>query len=114
MSSLLSDFVSCCIPQVTELGSMKTEVSCTVIDAVVFKGGLFAKPFTMYTVHTHPCKWTVSRRFSDFRWLRERLETRYPGLYLPPLPGKCKKSKLDERTDSRRQLGLQLFLNQVI
>eukprot|EP00466_Bigelowiella_natans_P002142 jgi/Bigna1/142387/aug1.69_g17095 len=50
----------------------------------------------------------VRRRYKDFLWLRTSLAKTFPGLMIPPIPGK--RIFKDEKFDEERQLGLKRFL----
>lgn len=48
----------------------------------------------MYTVTSYPFNWIVKRKASDFAWLRRKLVSAYPGVYIPPsLPKMTGKTK---------------------
>jgi sorting nexin-1/2 len=52
----------------------------------------------------------VFRRYSAFEKFRNCLVTRYPGLYIPPIPGKQMAGRKEEATIKERQYFLNLFL----
>lgn len=41
--------------------------------------GVFTNSYIVYEVVTSPMNWSVSRRYSDFDWLRKTLVKMYPG-----------------------------------
>ena len=49
---------------------------------------IFKSNYISYEVFTDITQWQVSRRYSDFDWLRLTLKKIHPGLYCPPLPRK--------------------------
>lgn len=60
---------------------------------------------------------SVHRRFSDFAWLRETLESQYLGFIIPPLPDKTVpllQNNLSERFFLSRARGLNKFLTHVV
>jgi hypothetical protein len=63
---------------------------------------------------TIPLDWVVKRRYSDFGWLRERLVQSFPGSYIPPLPVKKSRGRLQESFVLRRKFSLESFLNAVV
>lgn len=73
---------------------------------------LFKSDYIVYEVYTSQTEWQVLRRYNDFIWLRQILQKLYPGLYLPPLPGKKMGNRRFE-TDfvEKRMTFLNLFLN---
>jgi sorting nexin-1/2 len=61
-------------------------------------------------------KFSVFRRFSDFYWLRDTLEQRYPGFIIPPLPDKTVpilQNNLAEKFFLSRARSLDYFLSHV-
>lgn len=62
---------------------------------------------------TDPQNGTVSRRYSDFDWLREIMCMRYRGMLVPPLPEKRVLNSSHAFLESRMS-GLQFFLNEVV
>nr|XP_057942489.1 sorting nexin-12 isoform X2 [Doryrhamphus excisus] len=64
---------------------------------------------------------SVTRRYSDFEWLKKELE-RDSKIVVPPLPGKALKRQLPFRSDEglfeesfieERRLGLEQFINKI-
>jgi sorting nexin-1/2 len=47
------------------------------------------------------------RRFNEFIILRDMLYSRYPGIYIPPIPNKKMKGKLDEELVEERKYFLE-------
>mmetsp|Transcript_13834 Transcript_13834/g.18062 ORF Transcript_13834/g.18062 Transcript_13834/m.18062 type:complete len:574 (+) Transcript_13834:323-2044(+) len=69
-------------------------------------------PPVMYLVSTDPTGTKVRRRYSDFDWLRELLQTRYVGIMVPPLPEK--KIGSSKAFIQSRMRGLNLFMNRLL
>lgn len=55
----------------------------------------------------------VKRKYNDFIWLRNILIKMYPGIAVPPLPGKTMKS-LDEKLVQRRKGYFESFLYEIL
>jgi sorting nexin-1/2 len=55
----------------------------------------------------------VSRRYSDFAWLSDRLSERFPGTILPPLPEKRAVGNTDAEFVEERRLALEHYANKV-
>mmetsp|Transcript_4405 Transcript_4405/g.9515 ORF Transcript_4405/g.9515 Transcript_4405/m.9515 type:complete len:774 (+) Transcript_4405:225-2546(+) len=55
----------------------------------------------------------VTRRYSDFRWLHERLCARFPGTVIPPLPATRMFGNLSAAFIEERRLALQQYLDEV-
>jgi sorting nexin-7/30/sorting nexin-8 len=47
-----------------------------------------SKSYVNYKIVTVPFEWTVTRRYSDFEWLRDILTKQYPGIFVPPIANK--------------------------
>lgn len=58
--------------------------------------------------------WEVSRRFSDFEWLREQLKKLFPGNYIPPLSKKTKVKHFDETHLNKRLRVFENFINYIL
>lgn len=56
---------------------------------------------------------TVSRRYSDFKWLHDILCQQYPGMFIPPLPPKKLFGNFDEAFVEERRVDLERFLNRL-
>jgi hypothetical protein len=70
----------------------------------------FAK-FTLFTVKgfDRNDSFEVQRRYSDFDKIRSILVTRWPGVYIPPLPPKKAVNNLDAKFIEERRKGLDVF-----
>jgi len=64
-----------------------SEVEIEVCDPEVLGTNVVTK-YVAYTVKTEPYMYSVSRRYSDFLWLRDQLVMGYPGMTIPGLPPK--------------------------
>jgi hypothetical protein len=61
-----------------------------------------------------PLKIRTERRYSDFEWLREKLQHLYPGLPIPPLSKKGQFRRYDDKHLRKRTLMLEMFLSKVV
>ena len=105
-----------CRKSVATVISVKPEVSVTIVEHEVASGSLFSlggSTIAVYHVKTLPFNWIVKRKYTDFVWLRTLLIKMYPGIPIPPLPGKTMKS-LDEKLVSRRKGYFESFLAEVM
>ena len=76
---------------------------------------IFKSNYIIYEVFTVPAQWKVSRRYSDFDWLRQTLKKIHPGLYCPPLPGKKLGSRRFENDFViKRMKYLNKFMNDIV
>jgi hypothetical protein len=58
-------------------------------------------------------KFIIHRRFKEFALLRKRLEERWPGFYIPPIPRKKTYGKMDSKVVSERFMILNRFLSEL-
>ena len=76
---------------------------------------IFKSNYISYEVFTDITQWNVSRRYSDFDWLRQTLKKIHPGLYCPPIPGKKMGSRRFENDFVvKRMKYLNKFLNDIV
>ncbi|KAI8999457.1 Vps5 C terminal like-domain-containing protein [Gaertneriomyces semiglobifer] len=59
-------------------------------------------------------EFTVIRRYSDFLWLHEQLQSRYPGVIIPPVPEKQTLGRFQEEFVESRRCALEQFLQRVV
>ena len=64
------------------------KVTITIQNPKAIETSIFQSNYILYEIITDVTQWQVSRRYSDFDWLRQTLKKIHPGLYLPPLPQK--------------------------
>ena len=58
-----------------------------------------------------PLNKAVTRRYSDFEWLREMMQKIYLGSVIPPMPKKNYGDRFNEAFISKRMRGLERFMN---
>ena len=76
--------------------------------------GVFGQNYVLYEMTTDPFGWTVTRRYSDFDWLRRLLIKLYPGFNVPPLPNKKMGTRRFDLDFVMKQMKfLELFMNNV-
>ena len=75
---------------------------------------MFSSSFVLFDVNTEPLQWNVKRRYTDFSWLRERLQSQFPGIYIPPIPSKKSRGRLQESFLLRRKFTCEKFLNSIL
>lgn len=80
----------------------------------VTEGNLFSKSYVTYLIETKPLGLQVRRRFSDFIWLHDILQSQYINCIIPPI---IKKSYIRALTDvqiQKRMRAMEKFLQEVI
>jgi len=74
------------------------------------------KDYVVYTITGQDNEGTfeVFRRYKEFDIFRTVLITRFPGLYVPPIPPKKAMDKTDKRLVEERSQLLNLFIKQLV
>ena len=81
----------------------------------VINDSIFKTNYVLYEIITQQMNWCVTRRYSDFFWLRETLQSSFPGELIPVLPKKkIGNRRFDKDFIEKRSKGLQKFLDNVL
>jgi len=108
---------------IIEINSIKIEKGqlndMTIISLIqnprVINDSYFKNKYVLYDIITQQFNWSVSRRYSDFIWLRETLQSIFPGEIIPVLPKKkIGNRRFDKDFIEKRSKGLQKFLDNVL
>ena len=76
---------------------------------------LLSTQYTIYEVFTESMNWLVSRRYSDFDWLRTTLCKFFPRILIPPIPGKkVGNRRFEEDFIEKRMKFLQIFMDEIM
>ena len=76
---------------------------------------LLSTQYTIYEVFTESMNWLVSRRYSDFDWLRTTLCKFFPRILIPPIPGKkVGNRRFEEDFIEKRMKFLQIFIDEIM
>ena len=67
------------------------------------------KKFVTYQVGGDSLENQITRRYSDFFALREKLQERWPGIYIPNVPPKKAVGNTDPKTIEKRERMLNIF-----
>lgn len=71
--------------------------------------------YSLYDISTPQFNWLVSRRYSDFLWLRDCLRFLFPVELIPQLPGKkLGGRRFEDDFIEKRTKGLQKFLDDIL
>jgi hypothetical protein len=73
--------------------------------------GVFTKSFTSYLVETFPFKYQVRKRFSDFEWLQNIMNSQFVNYVIPPMPHKNFSDRFSEALILKRTRMLKKFLD---
>ena len=81
----------------------------------VITNSLFKTNYVLYDVSTQQMNWLVNRRYSDFIWLRDCLQSLFPADMIPLLPKKkLGNRRFQEDFLKKRTEGLQNFINEIV
>lgn len=99
--------------------SSRSSIKVSVTDPK--RKGEGIRQYTIYKVNTiskdadgQVVKLSVSRRYSDFDWLHQRLFIDFKGILIPPLPEKSAFNRFSTAFIHERRRGLELFLTRVV
>lgn len=91
------------------------EITVQIKNPKEMEKGVFGQNYVLYEITTSPLNWVVTRRYSDFDWLRKTLVKIFPGFNVPPLPKKkMGNRKFDLDFVMKRMKFLELFMNSVL
>lgn len=79
--------------EATQLSTTEN-VSITIEEAQVCKGGIFSSDYISFKIKTNPFGWIVQRRTDEFVRLRSLLEKLHPGIVIPKFSKKSHKRKI--------------------
>ncbi len=75
--------------------------------------GIGETSFLEFPIEVPELKYKVSRRYSDFQWLRTILLKFYPTEIIPPIPNKKAAKRSSRQIEKRRKI-LEMFLNDLL
>ena len=91
------------------------KVIITIQNPKAVETSIFQSNYIIYEIITDITQWQVTRRYSDFDWLRKTLKRIHPGLYCPPLPQKRMGARRFENDFvAKRMKYLNKFLNDIV
>lgn len=105
--------IQCTLSEQTKLGTTDNAY-VQVSSPEKVEGGFFSKSYMTYLVSTIPLNLAVRRRYSDFEWLKTTITAFYPGLIIPPIPGKSYGDRFNEVYIAKRMRTLEKFINYLI
>ena len=91
------------------------KVTVSLRDPHIVETSMFQMNYVLYEVYTDVTGWHVSRRYSDFTWLRSCLKKQFPHVLVPMLPNKKYGGRRFEGDfiDKRRYF-LEVFINSIV
>ena len=105
--------VNCATIQKSKLNNI--DVVCKIINPRIINDSYIKPSYVLYDIVTEQFNWVVSRRYSDFIWLKDTLQAIFPMEILPVLPKKKLTNKRFEKEFiEKRTKGLQNFLNNIL
>jgi hypothetical protein len=108
---------------IIEINSIKIEKGqlndMTIISLIqnprVINDSYFKNKYVLYDIITQQFNWSVSRRYSDFIWLKDTLQAIFPMEILPLLPKKkISNKRFEKEFIEKRAKGLQKFLDNIL
>ena len=105
-----AEYGKCSKIEMSEL-SKKNNIKINISFPEKIDKGLFTKSFTSYLVETLPFKFQVRKRFSDFEWLQNILNTQFSNYVIPSIPHKNYGDRFTEALILKRTRMLKKFLD---
>ena len=105
-----AEYGKCSKIEMSEL-SKKNNIKINISFPEKIDKGLFTKSFTSYLVETLPFKFRVRKRFSDFEWLQNILNTQFSNYVIPSIPHKNYGDRFTEALILKRTRMLKKFLD---
>ena len=97
----------------SELSSTPS-IEIIISEPKLIDSGFFTPNYIVYIVQTLPLNWEVSRKFSDFIWLRRVILLSFPGIFIPPLSKLKSRGNFSEDTLIKRYKCLNKFVRTLI
>ena len=107
------EFEKCQKIKTTEL-SKNNNVSIKISFPEKIDKGVFKKSFISYLIETFPFKYQVRKRFSDFEWLQNILNSQFFNCIIPPMPHKNYGDRFTEELILKRTRMLKKFLDGIL
>lgn len=106
------DNIKCEVREPSRLAQTDLRIRVTRFEKI--EGGVFERAYVVYTMEADPLKTVVTRRYSDFVWLRETFLLLCPGYPLPPVAKRGSFKRYDDKYLTKKMLILEKFLNAVV
>ena len=107
-----TETISCSLADKTDLFKYEN-IKIEIILGQKKAGTFFSKSYQTYSITVPALNLKVSRRYSDFEWLRQILVSMFPSSVIPPIPKKNKLGgdRFNEEFLEKRTRTLEKFLN---
>ena len=96
----------------SELINERDKLKVHITDVEIKKDGLFSLSYNEFTIKNDLLNIDFKRKMNDFIWLKAKLTSFYPNIFIPPLPKF--KVKKDEKYIQKKIYYLQSFINYLI
>ena len=102
-------YINCSLIEETSI-SKQNKIEINVSEPQIEKGGIFSFSYSTYLLKTSPLNLEVRRRYSDFIWLYNTLNSQFIKCIIPPF---FKKENLDNKKMEQRIFFIEKFLNNI-
>ena len=96
----------------SELLDNKEKIKVHITNVEIKKDGLFSMSYYEFTIKNDLLDLDLKRRTDDFIWIKNKLTSFYPNIFVPPIPKI--KTKKDEEYIQKKIYYLQSFINYII
>ncbi len=77
-------------------------------------GSLFSKSYFTYEFCTLPLKYSIIRKYKDFKWLHDIIQSIYTGICVPPIPKNIKMEKINDFIINKNKRSLEKFIQSLV
>ena len=112
---IMEDTIKCQVIEKTEFRE-HNDIKIELKNPKKVDNGFFSGKVVNYSVITYPFNYSVERRYTDFKWLRDMLVNLFNNILIPKISykGKVTKDKHDDIFITKRMRFLERFMNYII
>jgi len=104
--------INCKKLEKSELVTNRDKMKIILTNAEIKKEGLFSSSYYEIAIKNEYLNIEIKRKMNDLIWLKKKLTSFYPNLFIPPLPKL--KIKKDEKYTKKKIYYLQCFIDYII
>ena len=99
--------------QETELSKIE-KIKIVFSTPIKHSGSLFSKSYLTYEFCALPLQYSVIRKYKDFKWLHDIIQSIYMGMCIPPIPKNVKMEKINDFMINKHKRSLEKFIQSLV
>ena len=99
--------------QETELSKIE-KIKIVFSTPIKHSGSLFSKSYLTYEFCALPLQHSVIRKYKDFKWLHDIIQSIYMGMCIPPIPKNVKMEKINDFIINKHKRSLEKFIQSLV